>query len=391
VLRYGLPAAIWLAALGATFAAAPYIQRAIFVFFWIAVLAAAWYGGLGPALIAAVAAVLAVNYFLVPPLRDFWPVEPADLLTLAIFTAASTLVSTLAARSAAEQRRTADALADLATAHRQLQDQQVELEQQAVELEEQQVELEQQVEAAYAARADAELASRAKSDFLATMSHELRTPLNAIAGYVELLEMELRGPLTAAQREDLTRIRRNQRALLALVNDVLNLARIEAGSVPYDITAVPVDDALAEVEALIAPQVEAKALAYEYRRPAPAGDVEPVTVRADRDKLQQIVTNLVSNAVKFTPAGGRVTLDWEAGEREVRVRVTDTGRGIPADRLEAIFHPFVQVERGYTRTTDGTGLGLAISRDLARAMGGDIAVDSRVGEGSTFTLVLPRA
>jgi signal transduction histidine kinase len=362
----------------------------VFVFFWVAVLVAAWYGGLGPALVSALAAVLAVTYFFVPPIHDVWPLQSAELLTLASFAGASALVSTLASRHAAVQRRTTDALADLSAAHQQLQEQQVELEQQAVELEEQQLELEQQVEAAASARAEAEAASRTKSEFLATMSHELRTPLNAIAGYVELLEMELRGPLTPAQREDLARIRRNQRALLSLVNDVLNLARIEAGSVPYEITAVPLDDALAEVETLVGPQLEAKRLTYEYR-PQRNGGGPPVAVHADRDKLQQIVTNLVSNAVKFTPAGGHVTLDWEAGEREVRIRVTDTGRGIPADRLEAIFHPFVQVERGYTRTIDGTGLGLAISRDLARAMGGDIAVASRVGEGSTFTLVLPRA
>ncbi|HKG92625.1 MAG TPA: GAF domain-containing protein [Gemmatimonadaceae bacterium] len=237
-----------------------------------------------------------------------------------------------------------------------------------------------------ATRRLAEAASRAKTDFLATMSHELRTPLNAIAGYVQLLEMGLRGPMAAEQLTDLARIKRNQEHLLALINDVLDVAKLEAGRVELRPDDVSLAEVLDGVQALVAPQVQAKGLAYDYRRPDTA-----VAARADRERLQQIVVNLLSNAVKFTPAGGRVTLDAERRGGGVVVRVADTGRGIPASKLEAIFEPFVQVESVHTRTQGGTGLGLAISRDLARRMEGDLTVESEVGAGSTFTLRLPGA
>jgi signal transduction histidine kinase len=241
-------------------------------------------------------------------------------------------------------------------------------------------------EAERCARAEAEAANRAKFEFLTTMSHELRTPLNAIAGYVDLLDLGIRGPLTDEMRSDLGRIRRSQTHLLGLINDVLNFARIETGHVHFDLRAVPLGEVLGEVEELIAPQVQARGLAYEYRPPG-AGAV----ARADPEKVRQIVLNLLSNAVKFTPGGGRVVLSGHAEDGRVCVQVEDTGIGIPGDKLGTIFEPFVQVNAGYTRTTEGTGLGLSISRDLARAMGGDLTVESREGEGSAFTLVLPRA
>jgi PAS domain S-box-containing protein len=235
------------------------------------------------------------------------------------------------------------------------------------------------------ARAEAEEANRAKFEFLTTMSHELRTPLNAIAGYVDLLELEIRGPITAEQRSDLARIRRSQTHLLGLINDVLNFARIETGHVNFTLQDLPADEVLAEVEPLIAPQVAARGVTYEHRCPAPV----PV-LHADPEKLRQILLNLLSNAVKFTPAGGRITLVCDEDAGVVRFRVEDTGIGIPADKLSSIFEPFVQVNAGYTRTSEGTGLGLSISRDLARAMGGELTAESVEGEGSVFTLILPR-
>jgi len=239
-------------------------------------------------------------------------------------------------------------------------------------------------EAEQRARAEAEAANRAKFQFLTTMSHELRTPLNAIAGYVELLEMEIRGPLNEAQREYLAKVQRSQTHLLGLINDVLNFARIETGHVHFDVRDVPLDETLQEVETLIGPQVQARGLSYEYRRFDPA-----CTVRADAEKVRQIILNLLSNAVKFTQPGGRIVMECEDGDGTVTVRVRDTGVGIPLDKQGTIFDPFVQVNAGYTRPNEGTGLGLAISRDLARAMGGELRVESIEGEGSLFTLTLP--
>lgn len=237
-----------------------------------------------------------------------------------------------------------------------------------------------------AARAEAEAASRVKSQVLAAVSHELRAPLNAIIGYVDLMELGLQGPLTAEQQRSLQRIRRSGQHLLAQINDVLNFARVEAGRVEYDITDVPLREAFAAVEPFIGPQLAAKGIEFRPVHCAPG-----TALRADAAKLQQILLNLLTNACKFTEPGGRVTLECEEDGGWVRVRVRDTGRGIPADRLEAIFEPFVQIDRHLLHIgQQGVGLGLAISRDLARAMGGDLTVESVVGAGSTFTLSLPR-
>ena len=240
-------------------------------------------------------------------------------------------------------------------------------------------------EAEREARAEAERANRAKADFLATMSHELRTPLNAIDGYAELMELGIRGPLTDAQREDLARIRRSQKHLLGLIDDVLSFARIESGRMTLDLVPVPLDEALGALEELVAPQLRAKGLRYDYLR-----TTTDVWVRADPERLRQVLINLLSNAVKYTDDGTIIVEAAVEGEDAV-VRVRDTGRGIPAEKLDAIFEPFVQVEQGLTRRSTGSGLGLAISRDLARRMGGDLTVESSVGGGSIFTLRLPRA
>ena len=244
---------------------------------------------------------------------------------------------------------------------------------------------EQLLEGEQQARRDAEAANAAKAIFLTTMSHELRTPLNAVSGYVDLLEMEVRGPVTDLQREDLRRIRRASQHLLVLINDILNYARLEAGSVELHLSEVTLTDALQGMEALIAPQLLAKGVAYEYK---PCD--RSVRVQVDREKLDQILLNLVGNAVKFTDRDGRITLNCEIAGDSARVIVTDTGRGIPRGKLQTIFDPFVQVDRHLTpERQQGVGLGLAISRDLARAMHGDISVQSDAGKGATFVLTLP--
>jgi signal transduction histidine kinase len=233
--------------------------------------------------------------------------------------------------------------------------------------------------------AQAKAASSAKSDFLTTMSHELRTPLNAIGGYVELLEMELRGPITAAQRRDLERIKASQQHLLGLISGVLDLARVEAGTTSYDLLPIPIDAFLADIDALIAPQAAAKSVKLEYV-PCAAH----VALIADREKLRQILLNLLSNAVRHTPSGGRIRLAAEPRPEQVAIAVEDTGPGIPADKRAEIFEPFVQLDRSLTKTREGLGLGLAISRDLARGMGGDLTVDGDFSGGARFVLVLPR-
>jgi PAS domain S-box-containing protein len=239
---------------------------------------------------------------------------------------------------------------------------------------------------AQAARAEAEAANRAKADFLAAMSHELRTPLNAIGGYVELLDLGIHGPLADAQRGSLDRITANQRHLLGLINDILSFARLEAGSMDFDLHALSAHDVLASVESLVAPQAEARGVAYTWEPCDPS-----LRFVGDPERVRQVLLNLVGNAVKFTPPGGWVVLSFAADDAWVQLRVRDNGVGIPPEEHERIFDPFQQVGRRLSQPREGVGLGLAISRDLARGMAGDLTVRSAPGEGSTFTLRLPRA
>ncbi len=256
-----------------------------------------------------------------------------------------------------------------------------------------QAEVHDLIEARARALAEAERANRAKSAFLALMSHELRTPLNAIAGYVELIDDAIYGPVTPAQREALGRVVRAQQHLLALINDLLDFARIESGRLELHTEPMDLGQAVTEVVTMVEGQLTTRGLSYATQLPP-----SPVHVTADPERLRQILLNLLSNATKFTRSGGRITITVDdvapdaTGGEAVRLHVGDTGIGIPPDELEAIFQPFVQAHRNHSPgSQQGTGLGLPISRQLARGMGGDLTATSRPGEGSTFTLTLRRA
>ncbi len=242
------------------------------------------------------------------------------------------------------------------------------------------------LESEHTARVAAEDAGLARTRFLATMSHELRTPLNAIGGYTELLALGLRGPVTEAQQTDFQRIRRAQQHLLVVINDILSFAKLESGAFQFNLAPIQVAAIFQEVAGMIATQAASRGLTLEVDA-CPAD----LAVQADHERLKQILTNLLSNAVKFTSPPGRVRLGYDVDDHVVRILVADSGIGIPAEKQEAIFQPFMQVDGDLNRSAQGTGLGLAISRDLARGMNAELTVESESGSGSTFVLSIPRA
>jgi signal transduction histidine kinase len=281
--------------------------------------------------------------------------------------------------------------------HEELTQQYEEAQVLAEELEQANQELEMALTEADTARHDAESANRAKSDFLATMSHEIRTPINAIVGYSELLGLGLSGPVTEAQAGQLERIRVSGRHLIGLVDEVLDFARIESGTLRVEKRAARAADAVETALTVLRPQAEKKGVALDA---ACGGDGDGHYL-GDPQRVEQILVNVLSNAIKFTGEGGRASISCATveatppgrrdGARWVRVTVEDTGAGIEREQLERIFEPFVQVDSGYTRQHEGTGLGLAISLRLARSMGGELSVESAPGEGSRFTLWLRAA
>jgi len=233
-------------------------------------------------------------------------------------------------------------------------------------------------------RQAAEGANEAKLHLLRTVSHETRQPVHASLGYLDLLLLGIRGALTDEQRRDLENIRRNQAHLLRLLNDILSFAKLEAGVLELDLEDVNESHVIAALEPLLRPQFEAKRV--EYLASAQGGGA---IFHGDRERTIQICVNLLTNALKATDPGGRVSITSGRRDGRVEFSVTDTGTGIPAEKLESIFEPFTMLARRPAPDLGGVGLGLSISRQLARAMRGDVTVMSTVGQGSTFTLSLP--
>lgn len=227
------------------------------------------------------------------------------------------------------------------------------------------------------------VASQAKSDFLAVMSHELRTPLNAVLGYADLLLLGVPEPLPDTARSQVERILASTRHLLELIEEILSFSRLEAGREAVHAEDVDIGELVRDVASMTEPLAKEKALRFAVHAPA-----KGTLFRTDSRKVRQILINLLSNAVKFTDEG-EVTLAAAVEDDRLRLRVSDTGIGIPPEHRERIFDPFWQIEQGATRRASGTGLGLSVTRRLARLLGGDVSLESERGRGSTFTVELP--
>jgi signal transduction histidine kinase len=360
-LAVGLP----LATVGAVRLVGPTLDPSVYMLLLAAVVVSAYAGGLWVGLLATTSAVALANYYYVPPEGGAIPVFTTDRVHLALFATLGALLAALAhalrwARRVAQSR--AAALARL------------------------------NEELAAAARA-AEGANHSKGRFLATVSHELRTPLAAVTGYAQLLDEEIDGPLTPRQRAYVGGIRTAGAHLQRLVDDVLDLERIDAGQLVLRPSAGRVADVVREAVDLVRPQALARRIALG------AEGAEAATYFADAGRVRQILVNLLANAVKFTPEEGTVSVAYRAAARpdagaatgagQAVVTVRDSGPGIARDELERVFEPFVQLGSDGKARALGAGLGLTIGRRLARLMRGDLAVDSAPGDGATFTLVLP--
>jgi signal transduction histidine kinase/CheY-like chemotaxis protein len=238
-------------------------------------------------------------------------------------------------------------------------------------------------ESARLAKLEAERASRAKSEFLSRMSHDLRTPLNAILGFAQLLEMDR---LPSEQADSVHQILKGGAHLLELINEVLDIARIEAGHLALSLESVALAEVVPQVVDLMRPLGAARAITLN----SSLGVDSSIHVHADRQRVKQVLVNLVANAVKYNRDGGNVTVSGVVSKGRVRVSVTDTGAGIPPQKLSLLFQPFERLGAEQS-VIEGTGLGLAVSKGLIEAMGGAIGVDSRVDTGTTFWIDLPQA
>jgi signal transduction histidine kinase len=361
-IRLTLAALTVSAALGATEVARTSEGFGTFVFSILGIAIVAWLGGMAVAFPATALLAVVTAYFWMDPAYSPRITNPRDVVSLVAFVAAALLIAALVdALRRLEERWHAQAM-ELAKSHHR----QAALMADAVR-----------------AREDAESASRAKTQFLTLMSHELRTPLNAIIGYEQLLHDEITGPVSAEQRKQLSRIKASAVHLLALIDEILTLSKIEAGKETLTLEAVNLDEMLDEVGN------DALPLAARKRLEVRVGPCERgLTVPTDRRKVKQVLLNLISNAVKFTDRGV-VELVAEREPDSVLIHVRDSGIGIAPEHLPHVWEPFWRAQQHHARQTEGTGLGLSVSKRLARFLGGDLTVDSEPGRGTTFTLRLP--
>jgi signal transduction histidine kinase/CheY-like chemotaxis protein len=353
LLGHGVALGSVTGAVGLTFALAPVIRLSVTPLFFAAVVVSSCYGGMGPGLVATVIAAFVTEFYFFPPL---YAVDAATVVRLSSFVLVACLVASLYARA----RRAQVHAEGLARAREEL------------------------LTHEQAARAEAETASRAKDEFLATLSHELRTPLNALVGWIWWLRT---GGLDEARTtRALETIERNTRALAQLIEDLLDVSRIITGKLRLDIRAVELVPIIEAAIDAVRPAANAKGIEIRATLDAVAGPI-----LGDPDRLQQIMWNLLSNAVKFTPEKGRVDVRLLQRASSVEIMVNDTGKGISADLLPYVFDRFRQATASGA-LTQGLGLGLSIVRHLVEVHGGHIRAESGgEGQGATFTLTLPLA
>ena len=333
----------------------PFTGNTPFVLFVAAVIVSAWYGGLGPGLLATVIAVLTSSYFLISPLYTLNMTDPNDILHLGLFILVAVLTSSLHQRLRSAQRQTDE----------------------LVRAREKSLRSEQQ------ARREAEAATRAKDEFVAMVSHELRTPLTSIIGWAGILR-RLDASDKASFDHGLEAIERNAKSQAEIIKDLMDMSRIIEGKLHLDIRPVNLSTVVDASIDMIRPAAEAKGIQFKIHK------TSKENVSGDPDRLQQVLGNLLSNAVKFTPENGSIEIRFKSLNSHAQLTVTDTGRGILPDFLPFVFDRFRQAETEKTSKHDGLGLGLAIARRLIELHGGTIEAGS-LGEGlgSTFTVRLP--